>query len=187
MRTQRSDFLLSREAASIFAQGDTYLVSVSYTGKKTGDGTTTGAAVGTFDAQQALIGRAAWLAWSDPAAKWVVEGHITDVLKLADATSSGAGPVATAIRLSNGPEIAVDASKTVDTGTLDARQAREFGFETAGTYDRFYGQAGWFRYEVERRLALPEDAVLDAELERLEHRDVDPLDHEERVGGHREA
>ncbi len=145
----------SREAASIFAQGDTYLVSVSYTGKKTGDGTTTGAAVGTFDAQQALIGRAAWLAWSDPAAKWVVEGHITDVLKLADATSSGAGPVATAIRLSNGPEIAVDASKTVDTGTLDARQAREFGFETAGTYDRFYGQAGWFRYEVERRLALP--------------------------------
>ena len=30
-----------------------------------------------------------------------------------------------------------------------------FGFETAGTYDRFYGQAGWFRYEVERRLALP--------------------------------
>jgi phosphate-selective porin OprO/OprP len=145
----------SREAASIYLQGDTYLASISYTGKKSGDGTTTGAAVGTFDSQQAIIGRAAWLAYSDPKTKWVVEGHITDVLKLADPTSSGAGPVATVIRFSNGPEVAVDASKTVDTGNIDAKGAREFGFETAGTYDRFYGQGGWFRYEIDRRLALP--------------------------------
>ena len=145
----------SREAASIYVQGDTYLVSVSYTGKKSGDGTTTGAAVGTFDSQQAVIGRAAWLAYSDPLVKWVVEGHITDVLKPADPTSSGAGPVATVLRFSNGPEVAVDASKTVDTGNIDAKAAREFGFETAGTYDRFYGQGGWFRYEIDRRLALP--------------------------------
>src|SRR5689334_3839412 len=59
----------SREAASIWVQGDTYHVALSYTGKKSGDGTTTGAAVGTFDAQQALIGRAAWLAVSSPETK----------------------------------------------------------------------------------------------------------------------
>ncbi len=142
----------SREAISIWAQGDNYLVALSYTGKKSGDGTTTGAAVGTFDAQQALIGRAAWLAVSSPETKWLVEGHITDVLKLPDVTAS---PAATVIRFSNGPEVAVDASKTVDTGNIDAKQAREFGFETAGTYDNFYAQGGWFRYEIERRLALP--------------------------------
>src|SRR6266404_8596295 len=67
----------SREAASIYAQGDTYLVSLSYTGKKSGDGTATGAAVGTFDAQQSLIGRAAYLAVATPEAKWLVEGHIS--------------------------------------------------------------------------------------------------------------
>jgi phosphate-selective porin OprO/OprP len=144
----------SREAASIWVQGDTYHVSLSYTGKKTTDGTSTGAAVGTFDAQQALIGRAAYLAASTPEAKWLVEGHITDVLKLADPTPS-TSPVATVMRLSNGPEVAVDASRTVDTGNIDAKEVREFGFETAGTYDRLYGQGGWFRYEIERRTAVP--------------------------------
>ena len=49
----------------------------------------------------------------------------------------------------------MDASKTVDTGNVDAKNVREFGFETAGTYDRFYGQGGWFRYEIERRTAVP--------------------------------
>jgi len=142
----------SREAASIWAQGDTYLVALSYTGKKSGDGTTTGAAVGTFDAQQALIGRAAFLPISTLEFKWLVEGHVTDVLKLPDATPS---PAATAIRLSNGPEVAVDASRTVDTGNIDAKGVREFGLETAGTYERFYGQAGWFRYEIDRRTPVP--------------------------------
>jgi len=142
----------SREAASIFAQGDNYLVSVSYTGKKTGDNTSTGSAVSTFDAQQALIGRAAWLAVSTPEVKWLVEGHLTDVLKLPDPS---AGSEATVLRFSDGPEAAIDASKTVDTGNVDAKRAREFGFESAGTFHGFYAQGGWFRYELDRRLALP--------------------------------
>jgi phosphate-selective porin OprO/OprP len=142
----------SREAASIIAQGDNYLLSLSYTGKKTGDATSTGPAIGTFDSQQALVGRAAWLAVNSPDFKWLVEGHITDVLKLAD-TAAGSG--ATAIRLSNGSEVAVDASKTIDTGSIDADAVREFGFESGGAFDRFYGQGGWYRYEVERRTALP--------------------------------
>jgi phosphate-selective porin OprO/OprP len=142
----------SREAASIFAQGDTYVVSLSYTGKKTTDGTSTGASVGTFDAQQSLIGRAAWLAVSAPDVKWLLDGHITEVLKLPDPS---AGPAASVIRLSNGPEIAVDASRTLDTGNIDAKSAREFGFESAAEYDRLFAQGGWFRYEIERRLAVP--------------------------------
>ena len=67
----------SREAISAFVQEDNYLVAVSYTGKKTGDGTSTGASVGTFDAQQSIIGRAAWLAVSSPELKWLLEGHVT--------------------------------------------------------------------------------------------------------------
>lgn len=142
----------SREAASIFAQGESYLVSLSYTGKKSGDGTSTGAAVGTFDAQEAVIGRAAWLAVSEPEVKWLVDGHITEVLKLSDAAAS---PALNAIRFSNGPEVAVDASKTVDTGNIDAHHVREFGFESAGEYGPVFAQGGWFRYEIERRLAVP--------------------------------
>ena len=142
----------SREAASIFAQGENYFASVSYTGKKTGDNTSTGAAVGTFDAQEAVIGRAAWLAVSEPEVKWLLDGHITEVLKLSDAAPS---PTLNTIRFSNGPEVAVDASKTVDTGNIDAHHVREFGFESAGEYGPVFAQGGWFRYEIERRIAVP--------------------------------
>jgi phosphate-selective porin OprO/OprP len=143
----------SREAASIIVQEYNYLLSLSYTGKKTSDGTSTGAAVGTFDAQQSIIARAAWLAVSTPEIKWLVDGHITEVLKLPDTTAS---PAATVIRFSNGPEVGIDASRTVDTGNIDANNAREFGFETAATYDRFYGQGGWFHYEIDRRTLVPD-------------------------------
>lgn len=142
----------SREAISIWTQGDNYLVALSYTGKKTTDNLSTGALVGTFDAQQALIGRASWLAYSDSETKWLLDGHITEVLKLPDTVANTASGI---IRLSNGPEITVDASRTVDTGSLDAKQVREFGFETAATYDALYAQGGWFRYDVERRTAVP--------------------------------
>jgi phosphate-selective porin OprO/OprP len=142
----------SREAASIYAQDDNYLVSISYTGKSTKDGTSTGASVGTFDSQQALVGRASWLAVSNPEVKWLLDGHVTQVLKLADTSAS---PAANVIRFSNGPEVATDASKTVDTGTIDAKGVREFGFETAATYAGFYGQGGWFHYDIERRTAVP--------------------------------
>jgi len=142
----------SREAVSIYAQGDSYLVLLSYTGKKTTDNTSTGAIVGTFDAQQALIGRAAYLAVSDSDVKWLLDGHITEVLKLPDTAANTASGV---VRFSNGPELGIDASRTVDTANIDANQVREFGFETAATYDRLYAQGGWFRYEIERRIAVP--------------------------------
>jgi phosphate-selective porin OprO/OprP len=142
----------SREAVSLYAQGDNYLVAVSYTGKKTTDNTSTGAIVGTFDAQQSVIGRASWLAYSDPDVKWLLDGHITDVLKLPDTTANVASGV---VRLSNGPELGIDASRTVDTANVDAKQVREFGFESAATYDSLYAQGGWFRYEIERRIAVP--------------------------------
>ena len=141
-----------REAASLYAQGDRYLLSVSYTGKRTTDGTSTGAAVGTFDSQQALIGRASFLAINGSDVKWLLDGHVTHVLKLADTAPS---PSATAIRFSSGPELAVDASRTVDTGSIDAKRATEFGFETAFASGAFYAQGGWFHYGIERRTAVP--------------------------------
>jgi phosphate-selective porin OprO/OprP len=144
----------SREAISAYVQGDTYLASVSYTGKKTTDGTSTGASVGTFDSQEAVIGRAAWLAVSEPDVKWLIDGHITEILKLSDAAASTPTSTTT-IRFSNGPELAVDASRTVDTGNIDANHVREFGFESAGEYGPVFAQGGWFRYEIGRRIAVP--------------------------------
>ena len=152
----------SRKGASIFAQGETYFASLAWTGGKVGDSA-------AFDAQQALVARAAWLAVSNPDMKWLVDGHVSHVLKVADPTASTA-PTANTISFSNGPELAVDATETVDTGSIDARRAQscgfepaftdarrvtEFGFETAVSYAGFYGQGGWFHYDIERRTPVP--------------------------------
>lgn len=129
-----------REGVNIFAQGKTYLVSLAYTGGRTTDSA-------TFDEQQALVGRAAWLAQDSDGFKWLVDGHATHVFKVADASPTTPANIS----LGAGPELAVDPTRTVDTGPLDARKVTEFGFETAAMVDRFYGQGGWFHYDVSRR------------------------------------
>jgi phosphate-selective porin OprO/OprP len=135
-----------REGLDLFLQGDNYLLSVAYTGKKTTD-------AATFDAQQSLVTRASWLAVSEPGFKWLVDANLTHVFKIADtAANTNAG----SFSFSNGPELAIDATKTVNTGSIDARKVTEFGFETAATFAGFYAQGGWFRFNVERRTALPD-------------------------------
>lgn len=134
-----------REGIDLFVQGDTYLLSVAYTGKKTTD-------AATFDAQQAVVTRASWLAYNDSSVKWLVDANLTHVFKTAD---TAANTNLNSFSFSNGPELAIDASKTVNTGNIDANKVTEFGFETAATYAGFYAQGGWFHFDVERRTAVP--------------------------------
>jgi phosphate-selective porin OprO/OprP len=134
-----------REGIDVFVQGDTYLLSAAYTSKKTTD-------AATFDEQSAVVTRASWLPVSTSDVKWLVDANLSHVFHLADtAPNSGAN----FISFSNGPELAVDASKTVNTGNIDAKRVTEFGFESAATYAGLYAQGGWFRFDVERRTAVP--------------------------------
>jgi phosphate-selective porin OprO/OprP len=136
-----------REGAEVFAQGERYLVSLALTGGKTTD-------AATFDEQQALVGRVAWLAVDRSVVRWLLNVDATHVFKLADVT---AGPApSSVIALSAGPELSIDASRTVDTGALDARHVTEFGMETALNLGRLFGQGGWFHYDIERRSAVPD-------------------------------
>jgi len=135
-----------REGAEVFAQGDDYLVSLAVTGGKTTD-------AASFDEQQAVVGRIAWLAIDSPNLKWLVNTDATHVFRLADVAPGPASP--NTMELSAGPELSVDASKTVDTGLLDARNATEFGMETALNLGRLFGQGGWFHYDIARRSATP--------------------------------
>jgi len=134
-----------REGAEVFAQGDNYLVSVALTGGKTTD-------TATFDEQQAVVGRIAWLALDRNDVKWLLNMDATHVFRFADVVP-GAAP--NGIDLGAGPELSVDGSKTVDTGALDARDATEFGMETGLNLGRLFGQGGWFHYDVTRRMAVP--------------------------------
>jgi phosphate-selective porin OprO/OprP len=134
-----------REGAEVFAQGDDYLVSVALTGGKTTD-------TATFDEQQAMVGRVAWLALDRGGVKWLLNMDATHVFRFGDGAP---GAVPNPIDLSAGPELSVDGSRTVDTGSLDARDATEFGMETALNLGRVFGQGGWFHYTITRRSAVP--------------------------------
>jgi phosphate-selective porin OprO/OprP len=134
-----------REGIDVFLQGDTYLLSAAYTSKKTTD-------AATFDEQSAVVTRASWLPVSTSDVKWLVDANLSHVFHLAD-TAANAG--ANFFSFSNGPEVGVDASKTVNTGNIDAKQVTEFGFESAAAYAGLYAQGGWFRFDVERRTAVP--------------------------------
>jgi len=135
-----------REAISIFAQGDDYLFSVAYTGKKATD-------AATFDSQQAVVSRASWLAINNSDVKWLLDADVSHVFKIADAAANTDN--SNFFSLSNGPELAIDATKTVNTGNIDAKAVTEWGLETAAVYGPVYGQGGYFHYDIERRTALP--------------------------------
>jgi len=133
-----------REGVEIFAQGERYLVSLALTGGKTTD-------AATFDEQQGLVGRVAWLAVDRGDLKWLLNADATHVLKVGDIAPG----IPNSVQLSAGPELSVDGSRTVDTGFLDARHVTEFGMETALSLGRLFGQGGWFHYNIERRSAAP--------------------------------
>ena len=144
----------SREAVTVFLQDTNYFASVSYTGQKAGD-------TGAFDEQQALIGRAAWLAVNTPDVKWLLDADVTYLFKPADIVA-GSVPLTTAltaVSLSGTPELTVDNNvpKTPNTGNIDAHSLTEIGFETAAEYDALYVQGGYFHYSFDRRNpALPD-------------------------------
>ena len=135
-----------REGINIYARGARYLVSLAVTGKKVTES--------YYDEQQAVVGRAALLAVDTDQVEWLLDVDMTHVFKLADIAPGPNSP--NTISLGNGPELAIDKFKTVNTGAIDANALTEVGFETAAQSGRFYGQGGYFHFSIDRRTALPD-------------------------------
>jgi len=142
-----------RDAISVLYMGDRLFGALSYTGGKVQDGP-------VFDEQQALLGRVAYMAYTDADAHLLVGANGTYVIKLPDAVANGGASLATvpggtafnAITLADCPEISVDSNaiKLVSTGSLPASRVSQWGVEVAGNYQNFYGQAGYYAFQVER-------------------------------------
>ncbi len=142
-----------RDAISILYMGERVFGALSYTGGKVQDGP-------VFDEQQALLGRVAYMAYADAEAHLLIGANGTYVFKLPDGVASGSATLATTpggtalncITLSDLPEISVDSNavKLVNTGSLPAKHVLQWGVETAGNYRNFYGQAGYYGFQVDR-------------------------------------
>ena len=82
----------------------------------------------------------------------------THVLKLPDAVANAVNnPLNNLASFSNGPELGIDATKTVNTGNIDATGITQWGVETAANWKDLYGQAGYFGYQINRRASALSD------------------------------
>lgn len=133
-----------RDAAQVFAYDDNYFASVAYTGSLVG-------ASGQYDEQQAVVGRAAYRAIASEDVNLAFGGDFTHVFKLPDtvAGKNSAHPFS----LSERPELNVDdqSIRLISSGSIDASHVTEWGLETAGNYHNFYGQGGYFGFDIARR------------------------------------
>jgi phosphate-selective porin OprO and OprP len=132
-----------RDAAAVFYYDDNAFASAAYTGGVVGD-------AANFDEQQAFVGKAAYRFNFGDNTNLVLGADVTDVFKFADAAAGGNSP--TALRLRERPELNVDSEsiRLIDTGSIVADSYTEWGLEAAGNLQNFYGQGGYFNYDVDR-------------------------------------
>ena len=144
-----------RDAVSLLYEGDQLFGALSYTGDKVQE---TGS---IFGEQQALVGRTSYLFYSDPDVHWLVGVNGTYVLhppgglarnQAFPSAALANGASRSMFTLSDPPELTIDENglKLANTTALSAKHVAQWGLETAGNIDNFYGQAGYYGFEVDR-------------------------------------
>jgi phosphate-selective porin OprO and OprP len=102
-----------------------------------------------FDSQTALLARAGFLALTAGDYNLHVGAAGTYVLHPAD-VGLDAGGARYSVRLRDRPELRVDSTRLIDTGSIDADHAYVYGVEVAGNWKNFQAQAENFWFGVDR-------------------------------------
>ncbi len=142
-----------RDAVTILYAGDRLYGALSFTGGKVQDSA-------VFGEQQAVLGRVSDLIYQDSDARLLIGANGSYIIKLPDAVPSGGAILATtpgaaalnSVTISDPPELTVDSNgiKLANTGSLPTNHVSQWGLETAGNYLNFYGQAGYYGFQVDR-------------------------------------
>ena len=107
-----------------------------------------------FDSQLAAVGRFGFLAMTTPDFNLHTGASLTWVFEPADQGSAATG-ARTPIRFRDRPEIRVDSTRLIDTGSIDADSAYAAGLEFGMNWQNWYLQAENFWYGIERPSARP--------------------------------
>ena len=154
-----------RDAVTILYTGDSVFGAASFTGNKIQDGAKALAAAGAtatpnYGEQLAVLGRLSYLPISTADAHWLVGVNGTYVIRPPNLVARGVGTLATTpgatalhtITLSDPPELTIDSNGTLlaTTGAVAASHVSQWGVETAGNFHNYYGQAGYYGFELDR-------------------------------------
>jgi len=153
----------TRMGAGGFAEGDHWFASAYVTGRTVGvvnTGTTitaTPGAIGTaqtFGDQLGLVGRFAFTPFHGSDWRVNLGAHGSYVLRPANASgpaTSGVTPVTSfQVRLRDTPELRVDGTQFIDTGSISARNASSIGGELAAQKGPFFLQGEYESLHVSR-------------------------------------
>ncbi len=130
--------------------GARWMSSLTLTSRTAGDAE-------VFDSQLAAVGRAGWLAATSADYNLHTGVSGTWVFQPADQGSGVAG-ARYATRFRDRPELRVDSTRLIDTGSIDANSAYVAGVEIGANWKNWYLQAENFWYGAERpqASALPD-------------------------------
>ena len=136
----------SRNSMELVYTGERFFGSVALTGDKPQSS-------GSFDEQQAVVARAAYLPIASRDWHWAVSVGGSDIFRPSDASAAQNSP--SIVHLSIVPELVLDdnSTKFVDTGTINGVSgAWNLTLESGVNHGPFLAQGGYFRYGVDRNL-----------------------------------
>jgi phosphate-selective porin OprO/OprP len=146
----------TRTALQLFANGDHWFAAGAVTGRTIGviNTGTASATAQTYSDQLGLTGRIAFQPFHGY--DWLIQTGVHGSYVVHPANTAGPGATgATAlasygVRLNDTPELRVDGTKFIDTGTINARHADTIGLELAAQKRNLFLQAEYESFNVER-------------------------------------
>jgi phosphate-selective porin OprO/OprP len=133
----------ARIGLGIRSSGARWMSALTLTGRTANDAE-------VFDSQLAAVARVGYLAATSSNYNVHVGVSGTKVFQPADQGSSATGP-RFPVRFRDRPEIRVDSTRLIDTGTIDADSAYTAGIEFGMNWKSWFVQAENFWYGIERR------------------------------------
>lgn len=138
-----------RAGLALLANGQRWTASAAVTGNPVG--------VQTFGDQVGFVGRLTWLPVKGPD-RLIHLGVNGSLVTDPAATTLDVAPGAVRpVRLRERPEVRLDGTRLVDTGSIDAEGVRHWGVELAGQLRNLHLQAEWMGIHVRRRDSLLAD------------------------------
>jgi len=139
-----TSFAAGEGRSSVGVRGNTnnFYASLYYTMGLVGEG--------GIDEQSALVGRTAYRFAPNPDANIHIGASASSVIEFNQAVG---GPVFT---LQDRPELRVDGTRLISTGSLGSENALVYGPELAGNWKNFYAQGEYYRFQIDRPGAVSE-------------------------------
>lgn len=139
----------TRMGVGLYAGGDRWTLGGTVTGNLTG--------VQTYDEQLGFVGRATVVPYKQDGSLIHLGFNASLILSPAATGPDVPGGAPSPIRLRERPELRVDATRLVDTGSIDADGVTALGVEFGAQRNTLYIQAEYFDIAVERRASVLPD------------------------------